>query len=173
MISVADLVEDLIDRPKTILFLDTCEFLDVIRRFGEHDPREANNDNARSFGAILGALRAGSAQVQVVVSYLVWHEWNQNLAVARATVIEHLQDTGRRIDLIAEACLLGKIAAPSLTERLDRLDLADRLVALAENLLQQALVIGRDDECVERALGRVMDRRRPSHKMEIKDSIHW
>ena len=36
----------------------------------------------------------------------------------------------------------------------------------------RAVTLERDGPCTERALSRVMDRRRPSHKGEIKDSIH-
>ena len=52
-------------------------------------------------------------------------------------------------------------------------DVVRGLVALALGVLDQAMILEKDESCVERALGRVMDRKRPSHKNYIKDSIHW
>ena len=46
-------------------------------------------------------------------------------------------------------------------------------MGLAEGLMNQAVILEKDVFCVDRALSRVMDKRRPSHKKEIKDSIHW
>jgi len=51
--------------------------------------------------------------------------------------------------------------------------LALSLVELAEDVMSRALVLETDDLCVAHAPDRIMSGRRPSHKNEIKDSIHW
>jgi hypothetical protein len=52
------------------------------------------------------------------------------------------------------------------------LPLVQGLVDLAERLMSRSMVLETDDLCIQRALSRVMDRQRPSHKGQIKDSIH-
>lgn len=170
MIAIAEAVAEIVANGRPILCLDTCDFLDVVRRFADPDP---NLFNARSFRKALEALAVSPDQFQVVATYLVRHEWDQNIKEACEKANQHLEEMDRRIDRIAEACGLGKVAAPSLSPRLADVRLTTSLVALAEKLMSEALVIEKDAGCIERALGRVMDKRRPSHKKEIKDSIHW
>jgi len=163
----------LVANPRPVLCLDTCDFLDVVRSFADPDPKEANLFHAQSFRKALQELTTRPDRFQTVITYLVRHEWGQNIGEARNKVGHHLGEIDRRIDRIAEACGLGKIPAPTLSSRLVALPLTTSLIALAEGLMSQAIVIEKDVACVERALERVMDRRRPSHKKEIKDSIHW
>jgi hypothetical protein len=173
MIAIAGAVADLVANPRPILCLDTCDFLDVVRRFADSDPKEANLYIAHSFRNVADALATGPDRCQVIVTYLVLHEWGQNIEEARKKVDQYLGESDRRIDRIAEACGWGETAVPALSVRLATVSLTTSLVALAESLMNQALIIEKDAECVERALRRVMGRMRPSRKGEIKDSIHW
>lgn len=170
--SIAHLVADLSANPRPVLCLDTCDFLDVVRQFAEAD-KEANLYAAQAFRRALDALTSDPGRFQVVVTYLVVHEWSQNLDEARTKVDSHLVETARRVDRIAEACSLGRVSNPPAILSMSKLNLATALAALAEDLLNRSIVLGKDAACIERALDRVMDRRRPSHKREIKDSIHW
>ncbi|HEX7379862.1 MAG TPA: hypothetical protein VF278_22240 [Pirellulales bacterium] len=43
---------------------------------------------------------------------------------------------------------------------------------LADNLLAKAEVLARDQACLDRAVGRLIAKRRPSHNKEIKDSMN-
>ncbi len=173
MSSIAEAVDDLIARPKPVLCLDTCDFLDVVRCFADSNSKEANVYHARSFRRALHELNTRPDRFQVVITYLVRHEWNQNIAEARDKANNHLLEIDHRLDQIAEACGLGKTLPPIVSPRLKDLSLARGLIDLAEALMNQAVVLEKESVCLERALERVMERRRPSHKKEIKDSIHW
>lgn len=51
-------------------------------------------------------------------------------------------------------------------------NLATALRGLAEKLLSQATVLERDSDCLLRAVQRVIDKKRPSHEKEIKESMN-
>ena len=171
--TIADLASNIISAPRPILCLDTCDFLDVVRRFVDPNSKEANLHNARSFREALDELIIRPDRFQIVITYLVRHEWRQNIDEELKKVARSLEETETRIDLIAEACGLSGTTVPSLSPRMTGLPVATSLVALAEEVLDRATVIEEDHACIDRALGRVMGRRRPSHKNQIKDSIHW
>jgi hypothetical protein len=172
MIAIAEAVADIAVNQRPILCLDTCDFLDVVRRFADPD-KEANLYNARSFQKALEVLATKPDRFQVVVTYLVRHEWDQNIEEECKKVNQHLEETDRKISRIVEACGLGNTAAPALSTKLSTLPLTTSLITLAEGLMNQALVIEMDPGCIERALGRVMGKRRPSRNRVINDSIHW
>ena len=50
--------------------------------------------------------------------------------------------------------------------------LVNELTALAQAVMAQAAVLDSDPVCVQRALDRVLAKRRPSHDGQVKDSIH-
>jgi hypothetical protein len=52
------------------------------------------------------------------------------------------------------------------------LPLVDALTSLSESLIQSATVLDEDQNCLMRAFDRVKQKQRPSHKKEIKDSVH-
>jgi hypothetical protein len=173
LISITQAVSRLTTNPTPILCLDTCDFLDVVRSFTAPDLKEANLFHAQSFRKALLELTTQPDRFQVVITYLVRHEWTQNIEEARQKVDRHLLDVNRRLDLIVEACGLVGVPVATVPPRLSSIPLTSGLINLAEGLMNQAIVIEKDVKCVERALERVMDRKRPSHKKEIKDSIHW
>jgi hypothetical protein len=51
-------------------------------------------------------------------------------------------------------------------------DLATLLRGLADHLLARAQVLERDQACVDRALHRLINKIRPSHRKEVKDSMN-
>jgi hypothetical protein len=168
MTSIAAAVADLVSNQRPVLLLDTCDFLDVVRGVAE-----GHLFHARSFRRVLGVLGLAPNRFQVVITWLVRHEWNQNLDDAHRMVEKHLRDVDERIDEITEACGLGGVPFAYSGPRYSDLPVLQGLVDLAERVMNQAVVLEREVPCVERALSRVLDKRRPSHKKEIKDSIHW
>ncbi len=168
MSTILEAVAEVAASQKPVLCLDTCDFLDVVRGTAREGPSQA-----RAFRKAADVLAADPDRLQVIITYLVRHEWAQNIAEVRDELSRYLKETDERIGQIIEACGLGGGLAPAAGVGFSGLPLAGELVTLAERLMDQAITIDRDDGCVERALARVMERRRPSHKREIKDSIHW
>jgi hypothetical protein len=166
MIAIGGAVANLMANPRPILCLDTCDFLDV--------PRAIMRDGlarTKSFGRMIEALASDPTQFQPVITYLVRHEWEQDLEGVRIDAERDIEKTNGKIALIGEVCQDVGIVIPPINP-FDAKPLIQGLVKLAEDLLNQAVVLIKDDLCVERALERLMEKRRPSHSKEIKDSIH-
>jgi hypothetical protein len=72
---------------------------------------------------------------------------------------------------LAEASLWVGVAIPTPT-LVQPLDLEIALRKLAEDLLAQSTVLARDPICLDRAVARLIAKRRPSHKKEMKDSMN-
>jgi hypothetical protein len=165
--TIADAVTTLVSNPRPVLFLDTCDFLDVVRSF-----EEGENTHAAVASHLLKTLNAEPDQVQLIITSLVRHEWGQNVEVSRKRAAAHLRETHERIERILACCEHVKIAATGPVTDFAQLSLVQGLIDLAEELMGRAIHLKQDDSCIERALSRVMEKRRPSHKGEIKDSIH-
>ena len=165
--TIAEAATILIANPKPILCLDTCDFLDVVRGF-----EEDGNDQSAMVHRLVDPLISDEKKFQPVITYLVRHEWGQNVEAVRKRASAHLRETDRRIGRVLNSCGHVEIAAAGRSDDFASLPLVQGLVELAERLMDRAMVLERDDTCIERALARVMDRRRPSHQGGIKDSIH-
>jgi hypothetical protein len=111
-------------------------------------------------------------RVQLVVTSLVVLEWNQNKEQVRAEITTWLDETDRRILDIHKAW--DRVGMPKLTRAPTYLEppLVDALTSLSESLIQSATVLDEDHSCLTRAFDRVKQKQRPSHKKEIKDSVH-
>jgi hypothetical protein len=168
MKSIADAVADLIGAPRPVLCLDTCLFLDIITT-GNRGQTDLIEVNRRLSEIIVTA----PDRVQLVVTSLVLREWVQRRSEIRDEATQWLAETDRRIQEIHRAWeRLGQpLPAHALAYNDPRL--VDELTSLAESLIRASTVLKEDRACVMRALRRVKHKKRPSHKREIKDSIHF
>jgi hypothetical protein len=89
MPAIAAVVADLLARPRPVLYLDTCDLLDIIQCVAEGKARRL--EHVRRLADTL-ALRPHC--VQLVVSYLVPVEWAQN----QAAVLADVENKTRRVD---------------------------------------------------------------------------
>jgi hypothetical protein len=151
-----------------LICLDTCDFLDVVRGVAE-----GNLAHAESFRVILENFDVNSSPFRLLITYLTRHEWEQNKDQGRKVVEQFLEVTANSSRRIAQARKIGGLPALLREDGLFDSTLASRLTELAENVMNHAIVLEKEDSCVARALERVMMKRRPAHKNQIKDSIHW
>jgi PIN domain len=151
-----------------VLCLDTCDFLDVVRELAE-----GNLFHVGSFRRILTTLDLAPGRLGLVVTYLVRHEWERNKIQVGLELEKFLDDAATSALRIAEARKLGNLPALFADPGLFDSTLVQKLVELAEDVMNHAVILEKDDSCVALALDRVMDGRWPSHRNEIKDSIHW
>jgi hypothetical protein len=167
VIPLGEAIRRLLTNPKPILCLDTCDFLDILRCF-----EERGNKQGEVGRRLLDVLIADPDRVQVVITELVRHEWGQNLEDAKRKAFGYLQEMEQRIERVINSCEHAQIVVVRPSIKLAQIPLVEGLIDLAERLMIQALILEKDFECIEKALARVMDKRRPSHRGEIKDSIH-
>jgi len=166
--TIDEVIADIAVSSSPVLCLDTCDFMDVVRGVAEE-----NLFHAQSFRLMRNALASGSLEFQIVITYLVRHEWEQNKAAAVGMVQNFLKDLAKKTNRVTEVRQLSGLASPAVDQGLFDSFLGQTLIDLAESIMTSAVVLKKHEPCVDRALDRVMDRKRPSHQREIKDSINW
>jgi hypothetical protein len=163
-----EIVGKLSANPTPILLLDTCDFLDVIRGIST-----GNLIQVDSFRRMNDALDGNPKRFQLLITYLVLHEWRQNQAEVEREVENFLNATKVRVQRFIQARYLVDKTRLSVQQDVFDLHLVRDLVGLAKALIDRATIVEKDDSCVADAIERVMVRKRPSQKNQIKDSIHW
>jgi len=96
-----------------ILCLDTCDFLDVVRGVAE-----GNLSHAESFRRMRDTLGTDPNSFQVVTTYLVRHEWEQNkdkIVGSVKTFLRSLADSIKRLSQVRE---LSGLSVPSWSEEM-------------------------------------------------------
>ena len=166
MIPIAELVAELLAAPSPVLCLDTCDILDGIRGV-----QNDTLNRSRSFVRIGKNLTESPSNLRVVITYLVKHEWEQNLEFVRIQALGDLQKKTRQVEVINEARVQVGLSTFDMPN-FDGPQIIDGLIGLARGIIDRATALKQDRECIDRALERVMTHQRPSHKNMIKDSIH-
>ena len=163
---IADAVAGVLARPGPVIFLDTCNLLDLIRA-----PQRQGASEVLAAVTLTNELRRTPPALWVVVGELVPLEWLANVGPVEQELLEHLELVDRQLaEIAAVSAHLGtSLPAPSAYARSS---LPGQLRGLAQALLDAAVPLDRDWACVDRALTRLVQKRRPSHHKEIKDSIN-
>lgn len=178
--TLAAAAADLVASPRPLLFLDTCDLVNLLQVVTTLPLREL-----RAVNRLLAALGANPQRCQPVVTYVTAVEFPQKTDPTNAVYIQ--DGMGKRMppdEVIYQLGLidaqLGRLhqvrqelgvplPAPTVYAGLGLL--AD-LQTTAEMVLDVCWALERDQACVDAAVQRVFERRRPSHKREVKDSIH-
>lgn len=170
MTAIAEMAAQLLADPRPVLFLDTCDILNAMEGLTEKSASRLGWTTR-----LIDALALSPTRVRPVVSYLVVHEWDQNLPNVRDKVQRFLENLDASVSQVYEAFRLAyqplPASLPPSPPTFVTAPLIEHLIDRMETVLGLAVHLDRDPECIERALQRVMDRRRPSHKGKIKDSI--
>lgn len=168
MATMNEVVGELSAEPTPILLLDTCDFLDVVRGISTGGLHQVD-----SFRRMNDTLDLEPKRFRLLITYLVVHEWGQNRAEVEGEAKKFLAETHDRARRFTQARYLVDKTRLSVQQDVFDPSLVQDLGELARTLMDRATVVEKDDPCVALALERVMAQRRPSHKNEIKDSIHW
>lgn len=170
----------MIANPRPLLFLDTCDLVNLLQVVTTVPLREL-----KAVNRLLAALAANPQRCQPAVTYVTAIEFPQKTNTADPVYVQ--DSTSKRmppdeviyqLELIdAQLTRLHQVRqelgvplpAPTIYAGLNLL--AD-LQTTAEMLLDVCWSLERDQTCVDSAVDRVFQRRRPSHKRELKDSIH-
>jgi hypothetical protein len=167
MMSLADAAAALAGDPRPVLALDTCVLLDVIRA-----GVRGQSDRIAECRRLSEVVVTAPESMQLVVTSLVVLEWSQNKDEVGNEAAEWLTETDRRILEIHKTWDGVGSPLPDPAPTYFDPGLVAALISLGESLILAAIVLEEDNACVMRALDRVKQKQRPSHKREIKDSIH-
>ena len=179
--TLAAAAADLVANPRPLLFLDTCDLVNLLQVVTTIPVPEL-----RAVNRLLAALAANPQRCQPVVTYVTAIEFTQKTDPTNPV---YLQDSmgNKRMPPDEVTYQLGLIDAqlgrlhqvrqelgvplPAPTVYAGLGLLAD-LQTTAEMLLDVCWALEREQACVNAAVERVFARTRPSHKREVKDSIH-
>lgn len=169
-ISIADAVTQIMARATApVLLVDTCNFLDLFR--SDASKPRVSQQEIRAAADLLDLLTATPDAAHLIVPELIPREYTDHAdAIQRAFGgWTQLHDTNQDWFFDASACVALTLPAPNPVHPHG---LAARLRALADNLLGKANVLERDQACLDRAVVRLINKTRPSHKKEMKDSLN-
>jgi len=165
MVSIDDAAKKIVASYGSVVFLDTCVLLDVIRA-PIRETLPIGTVEAASRLAL--ALSQPQGNVGVVVGSLVGQEWHDHFKSVNDEVsrfIEHIDDCIGRIDFS-----LGRlgvtVGAPAFVPH----QLADRLADLSQLILNQSIQLDDSPEIRLKAIDRLYAGRPPARKDgQLKD----
>lgn len=165
MPSIPAVVEELLRSDTPVLFLDTCDLLHIIRAI----PRELPRYPVAAV-RLRRALELQPQTCRLVLSHLIRTEWVANSAGAVEESRKHLA----KLDLFASGFhdVRDAVGTPIPFTRVEysTAGLTEGLLALSQQLLDTAVEIDRDAECVQRAVQRVFSNVPPAQNgKELKD----
>jgi hypothetical protein len=158
-------------QPAPVLIIDTCNFLDLFRRDPTRQQPRVSAEEIRIASALLETVITRPGAVHLVVPELVPGEFADHSDRIEREFDEWLGAHDKNQSWLAAAAPWVGIATPS-PSAVQSLGLHAGLRRLARDLLARAVVLDRDQTSLDRAVARLIDKRRPSHKKEIKDSMN-
>ncbi len=157
--------------PAPVLIIDTCNYLDLFRRDDVSKQPRVEFEDIQTAADLLALAPPLPNNVHLVAPELVPGEFSDNADRIVRGFESWLASHDANQRWLTEAALSLVTALPQPTEVLP-LDMHLKLRQLAEDLLARATVLDRDQQCLERAVVRLIAKRRPSHNKEMKDSMN-
>jgi len=161
----------MVAHPAPVIILDTCSLLDLFRRDSTRQQPRATAKEIRTAAELLQRVTSHPDEAHLVVPELVPGEFADHADRTQRDFEEWLQFHDVNQFWLAEAALGVGTPLPSPAAVHSR-GLSARFRQLAEDLLARAIVLARDPTCLDRAVVRLIAKRRPSHKKEMKDSMN-
>lgn len=167
-VTILNAVNSITASAAPVLFLDTCAILDVIIT-----PKRESIQNAvvSVTNEIVFKGATEPKQLWIVATTLVIDEFNEKLETVEDDLVQHVKKVDRDLENL-------RIAANSLFStpeikplKFGEMKIPHTLRKIADDLLETALLIARENDCKLRAGDRVADGKRPSQKgqEEYKD----
>lgn len=169
MIPIATATAQFLTAPAPVFILDTCVLIDLFRS----DPNRPLpvREELQAAADLLQYSQTRPVAAYVVVPELVPREYEDNATKPTDAFEKWLVGYDEKSAWIA--AVAGDFgAAWQLATLVAPLALASVCRKLADELLGTATHLARDTDCLERAMARVIEKRPPSHKNEIKDSMN-
>ena len=171
MTSIASVVEKILLLPGPVIVLDTCNFLDLFRRDPQNRVPKSESGDLEVVASLLRFVAAPSGRLHLVVPELVPGEFTDHADRIEVDFDRWFRSQDSNAEWLSGAASVVGVPLP-LPDPVHPLAIAAGCRKLADELLAAATVLGRDQVCLDRAVSRLVHKRRPSHKKEIKDSMN-
>ncbi|HBI41992.1 MAG TPA: hypothetical protein DDY78_03920 [Planctomycetales bacterium] len=161
--------------PVPVILIDTCSFLDLFRADEtttklSFQPR-APHQEIRAAADLLDLVTVLPNAAHLIVPELIPREYADHANTIQTKFGEWTEFHDRNQGWLVEASLCVALALP-VPHTVHPHGLAAMLRALADGLLARARVLDRDQGCLHRAAHRLINKFRPSHRKEMKDSMN-
>ncbi len=165
MALIAAVANQIIADDLPVVFVDTCSLLDVIRSV-----KRNLRDCVAHASALYSAATAVPRRCNIVVSYLVRHEWRAHEGELLDEAAQHLVEMEEHSRHFHDACGALGVAPGFGRSNYAACNLATQLRDLSRMILDCAIVVDDDNECSAKAMDRVIYNVPPSKKGgEAKD----
>ncbi|MGH7137954.1 MAG: hypothetical protein ACREHD_19570 [Pirellulales bacterium] len=171
MTPIATLVATILAAPAPVLVFDTCSLLDLFRRDSTRQQPRVPPDEIQAAAHVLQSLAAQPKALHLVVPELVPGEYRDHADRIEGEFEGWFLSHDENRQWLAEAARSLALALPAQLA-VHPFGIHAVCRKLAEDLLANAVVLARDQSCLDRAVDRLVAKRRPSHKKEIKDSMN-
>lgn len=171
MTSIPAVAAQFLAQPAPVLIIDTCNFLDLLRRDAARQQPRVPAEEIRVASILLEKVTTQPDAVHLAVPELVPGEFADHADRIEAEFEKWLKAHDENQVWLAEAARWVGTVLPSPLE-VARHGLQVGFRSLANDLLARAVVLQRDQTSLDRAITRLIGKRRPSHNREIKDSMN-
>lgn len=155
--------------PAPVFLVDPCNFLDLFRT----DPGKPRvpHQEIRAAVDLLDLLTPKPEAVHLFVPELIPREYADHANSIQKRFAEWTELHDANQEWLVEAAQSVAVLLPT-AHTVHPHGIASRLRGLADALLAKSHVIERDQGCLDRAVQRLINKDRPSHKKEMKDSMN-
>ncbi|MBY0514352.1 MAG: hypothetical protein K2P78_10625 [Gemmataceae bacterium] len=159
MSTIAQLVADIHSAPAPVIFIDTCSILDVARA-----PARDRASSVEAAEAVVRLAGTSPPGVYLLTADIVNAEWADHIQSAK-------DDTERAVNTCSAVAAVHTFirGGPAVSLPLDLNLLSQELEARAKHLLTACQPVDRDFAAMNAALTRVVQKKKPSSKNQIKD----
>ena len=167
-ITILNAVNSITASTAPVLFLDTCAVLDVIRM-----PQRESIQNAvvSVTNEMVSKASRNPKQLWIVAATMVINELNEKLETVEEDLVQHVKKVDRDLENLRVAAN-SLFSTPEIKPlKFGEMKIPHTLRTIADNLIETAVLIARENDCKLRAGDRVADGKRPSQKgkEEYKD----
>lgn len=171
MTTIRAAVAQIIAQSAPVVIIDTCNFIDLFRRDSTRQQPRVPPEEIRTAAELLRLVIARPDAVHLIVPELVPGEFSDHADRIEAEFQGWFAFHDANQEWLAQAApWVGTIVPGRLP--VDPLGLHAAFRKLADDLLARAVVLDRDQVSLGRAVARLIAKRRPAHKNEIKDSMN-
>ncbi len=171
MTSLSDAATRILAAPAPVLVLDTCSLLDLFRRHQNQPMPKTPPEEYRDVWEMGLLLSVRPGAIHLVVPELVPREYADNANAIEVELNRWCKQVDESLRWFTESAGWLRLEVPP-TVSVQSFGVAAECRQLADDLLGRAMVLDRDRDCLDRAVGRVIAKKRPSHAKEIKDSMN-
>ncbi len=171
MTPIAQVLAGVLAHPAPLLILDTCNFLDLFRRDDTKHSSRVRPTEILAAVQLLQLRQQLPNAVHLIVPELIPTEYADHASKIVGVIEGWVEFHDRNQEWLAETAKALAIPMPPPTA-VRQFGLPAGCRKLADELLTSAVVLARDPGCLDRAVARLVNKRRPSHKKEMKDSMN-